>query len=77
MNLLYETEFASTNLLNLWKNHFQNFNFYKTEYYEKICPIYNQPEDFFATAKRHKINKIEGIIGTFLWYRVTFYKYTC
>ena len=59
------------------EKHFQNSNFYKTECYEKICPIYNQPEDFFATAKRHKINKIEGIIGTLLWCRVTFYKYPC
>ena len=64
--LLYQTEFASTNLLNLWKKHFQKFHFYKTEYYDKICPIYNQPEDFLATAKIHKFNKMEDIIGTSL-----------
>ena len=44
--------------------HFQNFlyrHFYKTEYYDKIRPISNQPARFFATAKSHKFNKIEDI----------------
>ena len=44
--------------------HFQNFlyrHFYKTEYYDKMRPISNQPARFFATAKTHKFNKIEDI----------------
>ena len=44
--------------------HFQNFlyrHFYKTEYYDKMRPISNQPARFFATAKTHKFIKIEDI----------------
>ena len=44
--------------------HFQNFlhrHFFKTEYYEKIRPISNQPASLFATAKTHKFNRIENI----------------
>ena len=44
--------------------HFQNFlyrHFYKTECYEKVCPISNKPTHFFATAKTHKYDKIEDI----------------
>ena len=44
--------------------HFQNFlyrHFYKTEYYDKMRPISNQPARFFATTKTHKFNKIEDI----------------
>ena len=43
---------------------FQNFlyrHFYKTEYYDKMRPISNQPARFFATVKTHKFNKIEDI----------------
>ena len=44
--------------------HFRNFlyrHFYKTEYYDKMRPIFNQPARFFATAKTHKFIKIEDI----------------
>ena len=44
--------------------HFQNFlyrHFYKTEYYDKMLPISNQPARFFATAEAHRFNKIEDI----------------
>ena len=44
--------------------HFQNFlysHFYKTEYYDKMRPISNQPARFFATTKTHKFIKIEDI----------------
>ena len=44
--------------------HFQNFpyrDFYKTEYYDKMRPISNQPARFFETAKTHKFDKIEVI----------------
>ena len=44
--------------------YFQNFlyrHFYKTEYYDKIPPISNQPARSFGTAKTHKFNKIEDI----------------
>ena len=33
----------------------------QTEYYEKIRPISNQPAILFATAKTHKVNRIENI----------------
>ena len=43
---------------------FQNLlhrHFLKTEYYDKMRPIFNQPVRFFATAKTRKFNKIEDI----------------
>ena len=44
--------------------HIPNFlqrHFYKTEYYDKMRPISNQPARFCATDKTHKFNKIEDI----------------
>ena len=44
--------------------HIPNFlyrHFYKTECYEKIRPISNQPVRFCTTDKTHKFNKIEDI----------------
>ena len=44
--------------------HFQDFlyrHFYKTKYYDGMCPISNQPAHFFATAKTHKFDTIEYI----------------
>ena len=40
--------------------HFQNFlfrHFYKTEYYDKMRPISNQPARFCTTAKTHKYSR--------------------
>ena len=36
-------------------------HFYKTEYYEKMRPISNKPERFFAIDKTHKFDRIEDI----------------
>ena len=43
---------------------FQDFlhrHFYKHEHYEEMCPRFNQPGQFFATAKTHKFESISDI----------------
>ena len=59
--LLYYNQYVNTHQD---LQHFQNFlyrHFYKTEYYDKLRPISNQPVLFFATGKTHKFNQTEDI----------------
>ena len=44
--------------------HFQDFlsrHLHKKKYYDGMCPISNQPGQFFATAKTHKFDTIQDI----------------